>query len=74
MQVQRIVANIAAADPERADAFYRGILGLNVVMDHGWIRTYAAAASMQAQLSLASEGGSGAPVPELSVEVIWSRL
>ncbi|WP_047249711.1 VOC family protein [Chromobacterium subtsugae] len=69
MTVQRIVANLAAADPASADAFYRGLLGLDLIMDHGWIRTYGADSRMQTQLSFASEGGSGAPLPALSIEV-----
>ncbi len=69
MKVLRIVANLATPDPARADAFYRGILGLEVVMDHGWIRTYASDAQAKVQLSIASEGGSETAVPDLSIEV-----
>ena len=69
MAVKRIVANIEAADPARARAFYGGLLGLDVVMDHGWIVTYAAPADMRPQISIASEGGSGTPVPDLSIEM-----
>lgn len=69
MKVQRIVANIATADVEAADAFYRGVLGLDLVMDHGWLRTYASASKMMAQISFASQGGSDTPVPEISIEV-----
>ena len=38
-------------------------------MDHGWIRTYAGSADMTVQVSVASEGGSGTAVPDLSIEV-----
>lgn len=69
MKVQRIVANIATADVEAADAFYHGVLGLDVVMDHGWLRTYASASKMAVQVSFASQGGSDTPVPDLSIEV-----
>ncbi|KQN96537.1 MULTISPECIES: VOC family protein [Stenotrophomonas] len=69
MKVKRIVANIHTGEPAAADAFYHAILGLEPVMDHGWIRTYAAASRMIPQLSFAVEGGSGTPVPDLSVEV-----
>jgi catechol 2,3-dioxygenase-like lactoylglutathione lyase family enzyme len=67
--VRRIVANLAAADPGRARAFYEELLDLKVVMDHGWILTLASEASQTPQLSIASEGGSGTPVPDLSIEV-----
>lgn len=69
MQVKRIVANISTPNPALADSFYRDILGLELAMDHGWIRTYAGDARMTVQLSLASQGGSDTPVPDLSVEV-----
>lgn len=70
MAVKRIVANFAAPRPDAARAFYGDILGLEAVMDHGWIVTFAAPAiDGRPQVSIASEGGSGAPVPDLSVEV-----
>jgi catechol 2,3-dioxygenase-like lactoylglutathione lyase family enzyme len=69
MTVRRIVANLAAADPGPTREFYESLLDLKVVMDHGWILTLAAEASAAPQLSVASEGGSGTPVPGLSIEV-----
>ncbi|MFC3166031.1 VOC family protein [Ciceribacter thiooxidans] len=69
MTVRRIVANIACVRPEDAKTFYGDILGLEVVMDHGWIRTFASDAQARVQVSFASEGGSGTPVPDLSIEV-----
>ena len=70
MAVLRIVANLAATDPQAARAFYEGVLGLSVVMDHGWILTFAAPdATAPPQLSVARDGGSGTPVPDLSIEV-----
>jgi catechol 2,3-dioxygenase-like lactoylglutathione lyase family enzyme len=67
--VKRIVANIKSSRPEEARAFYGNILGMDVVMDHGWIVTFASDAKSMAQVSIASEGGSGTPVPDLSIEV-----
>lgn len=69
MKVKRLVANFATPEPARAAVFYKDILGLDLLMDHGWIQTYGSQAGMTVQLSFASEGGSGTPVPELSVEV-----
>jgi lactoylglutathione lyase len=69
MTVRRIVANLAAADLAELRDFYRKLLDLEVVMDHGWIVTLASGASQTPQLSIASEGGSGTPVPDLSIEV-----
>lgn len=69
MTVRRIVANIAAPDPHALNSFYRSVLGLEIVMDLGWIITFAAQTRMAPQVSIASEGGSGTPVPDLSIEV-----
>lgn len=69
MKVTRIVANIAAPDPGAAKAFYGDILGLDILLDMGWIATYGSDATMTVQTSVMSEGGSGTPVPELSIEV-----
>ena len=69
MQVKRIVANIAAEDIAAARRFYQDILGLDVQMDHRWNATYGSSQKMSVQVSIASEGGSGTPVPDLSIEV-----
>ena len=37
MKVKRIIANISTSEPSAVDDFYRAILGLELVMDHGWI-------------------------------------
>lgn len=69
MTVLRIVANLKADEPEKARAFYGDLFGLDILMDHGWIVTFGAGASMKPQLSIASEGGSGTEVPDISIEV-----
>lgn len=69
MKVRRIVCNIAAADIATARGFYHDALGLEVMMDLGWIATYASRQQMTVQISIASEGGSGTPVHDLSIEV-----
>ena len=68
MGVKRIVANINATQPAAAKAFYHDLLGLELLMDHGWIQTYGQDTTMSVQVSFASEGGSGMPVPDLSIE------
>lgn len=69
MSVIRIVANLATADVNGMTAFYSDLLNLNVLMDQGWITTLGGAELGPVQLSIASEGGGGAPVPDLSVQV-----
>jgi catechol 2,3-dioxygenase-like lactoylglutathione lyase family enzyme len=69
MIVKRIVPNFASTDVSKAKQFYADILGLEVVMDLGWIATFASPTKMAPQVSIANEGGSGTAVPDLSVEV-----
>jgi catechol 2,3-dioxygenase-like lactoylglutathione lyase family enzyme len=69
MKVQRIVANIATEDIAAAKRFYQDVLGLDVVMDLGWIATYGSQDRMTVQISFMAQGGSGTPVPDLSIEV-----
>lgn len=69
MKVKRIVTNVEAKKPAAAKRFYQDILGLELIMDHGWIVTYGSSAKMAVQVSFASEGGSGTDVPDISIEV-----
>lgn len=69
MRVKRIVPNVATEDATAALHFYGEVLGLEPLMDHGWIATWGVRGEAGAQISFAVEGGSGTPVPDLSVEV-----
>ena len=69
MKVRRIVANIETRDIAAAKRFYQDVLGLDLKMDLGWIATYGSQETMSIQVSFMAEGGSGTPVPDLSIEV-----
>ena len=69
MTVLRIVTNIASPSLDALRQFYRNLFDLDVVMDHGWIVTLASDQTARTQLSLATEGGSGTPAPDISIEV-----
>ena len=69
MTVRLIVTNISTDRLTEAKGFYGDVLGLRVVMDQGWIVTFAADDLATPQISVATEGGSGTPVPDLSIEV-----
>lgn len=69
MGVKRIVADIATKDVAGVRAFYQAVFDLDVAMDFGWIATLKGAVEAPVQISVASEGGSGTPVPDLSIEV-----
>ena len=69
MEVKRIISNIEATDLEKGAKFYGDLFGLDLLMDHGWIRTYGSDSKTKIQVIIATEGGSGTPVPDLSIEV-----
>ncbi|WP_408097521.1 VOC family protein [Peredibacter sp. HCB2-198] len=69
MKVKRIVANIKTNKIKDAKRFYEKVLGLDSLMDLGWISTYGSNTKSIVQISIMKEGGSGAPVPDLSIEV-----
>lgn len=69
MKVKRIIANIETQDIAKAKHFYGEILELDQLMDMGFIATYGSHEKMDTQISFLSEGGSGTPVPDLSIEV-----
>jgi predicted enzyme related to lactoylglutathione lyase len=67
--VRRIVPDLHADDPAAARAFYEGVLGLEVAMDHGRIVTLAAPGDRRAQVSVMT-GDATAPVrPDISIEI-----
>ncbi|MBL1220526.1 VOC family protein [Chryseobacterium sp. L7] len=67
--IKRIVANIKTDDLSKADLFYKDILGLDILMDHGWIKTFGNNEEAKVQVSFATQGGNGTEVPLLSIEV-----
>ena len=69
MAVKRVVPNIATHRMDVAKAFFGDLLGMTVGMDHGWIVTLVGSGQAMPQISFAVEGGSGTPVPDLSIEV-----
>jgi catechol 2,3-dioxygenase-like lactoylglutathione lyase family enzyme len=69
MTVRRIVPDLHADDPGAARAFYTDVLGLEVVMDHGWILTFAAPGDPGTQLSVMTADASAPVAPDVSIEV-----
>lgn len=69
MLARRIVPNLHADEPAAGAAFFAEVLGLEVVMDLGWIVTYAPPGGGPVQLSVIGQDA-GAPVhADASVEV-----
>ncbi len=52
MTIRRVVPNIRAPDMAASRTFYSDFLGLDVVMDLGWIVTYASPTNPTAQISI----------------------
>ena len=69
MEVKRIVPNVAAERVEEGLRFYRDVLGLDTVMDLGWIVTLSSAVDANVQVNMVDQGGSGTEVPDISIEV-----
>lgn len=69
MAVRRCVPNLQAPDPTQAKAFCEDVLGLEPVMDQGWVVTYAAPGNPLAQLTFISHDASAPVVPHVSIEV-----
>ncbi|BAP32152.1 glyoxylase [Chryseobacterium sp. StRB126] len=67
--VKRIVANIKTGDLTKGNLFYQDILELDVLMDHGWIKTLGTDEETKVQISFAEQGGNNTEVPDLSIEV-----
>jgi hypothetical protein len=68
---QRIMGMIAATTaqtmPERSGLRFSHST-TQVAMDMGWITTFASDTAATPQISVATEGGSGTAVPDLSVQ------
>ncbi len=68
MSVRRVVPVIRSGAVEESREFY-GLLGLEEVMNHGWIVTLASPSRPEAQVSLMSEDRTAPVTPDMSVEV-----
>ena len=68
MTVRRVVPNIPCQDMQRSREFY-GLLGMEEVMDQGWIMTMGSLEHPQAQVSFFTEELTGPVIPDVSVEV-----
>lgn len=67
MHIERIVPDLTVTDLPEAIRQHTGVLGLKVVMDHGWIVTLAD--STGHQLSLLSTDATAPVNPDVSVFV-----
>ena len=69
MGVQRVVPDLSSSSLETATVFYRDVLGLQPVMDQGWIVTLADPDRPQAQISLMTHDATAPVIPDASIQV-----
>jgi catechol 2,3-dioxygenase-like lactoylglutathione lyase family enzyme len=69
MGVRRVVPDLACQSLEAGQVFYAHVLGLQTVMDHGWIVTLADPERPSAQLSLMTHDETAPVVPNASIQV-----
>jgi catechol 2,3-dioxygenase-like lactoylglutathione lyase family enzyme len=67
--VRRIVPDISSEAPGESVSFYVDVLGLEVAMDLGWVVTFAAPDSPNAQITVVGIDPSTALRPDASIEV-----
>ena len=69
MAVSRVVPDLKSTSMRAATAFYTQVLGLRVVMDHGWIVTLADPRRPEVQLSIMTHDATAPVVPVVSLQV-----
>ncbi len=69
MTVRRIVPDLHGQMSDASREFYEGVLGLEVVMDQGWVVTFAAPDNPSAQITLMQQDATATVNPDVSIEV-----
>lgn len=69
MSVERVVPDLLSQSLEDATAFYSRILGLEPVMDHGWIVTLADPSRPRMQINVMTHDQTAPVTPSVSVQV-----
>lgn len=69
MGVHRVVPDLSSQSLDRAKVFYGEVLGLQPLMDHGWILTLADPERPGAQLSLMTHDETAPVIPAASIQV-----
>jgi catechol 2,3-dioxygenase-like lactoylglutathione lyase family enzyme len=69
MSIRRVVPNIESPKPSESRDFYVDALGFDVVMNMGWIITFASPSNATAQVQVLASDASAPVVPALSIEV-----
>ena len=67
--VRRIVSDLPGQTSGASREFYERVLGLEVVMDQGWVVTFAAPNNPFAQITLMKQDATAMVNPDVSIEV-----
>jgi catechol 2,3-dioxygenase-like lactoylglutathione lyase family enzyme len=66
MSIRRVVTDISSERLDESREFYVGVLGFQLVMDRGFVMTFASPSNPTAQITIMRSGGSSGPVPEVT--------
>jgi len=69
LTVERVVPDLTSRSLDEAKHFYDSVLGLQPVMDHGWIVTLADPDNPSSQISLMTHDETAPFVPDVSIQV-----
>lgn len=69
MSIRRVVPDINSERVDESREFYTGVLGFELVMDLGFVLTFASPTNQTAQITIMRSDGSPGPVPQVTVEV-----
>jgi catechol 2,3-dioxygenase-like lactoylglutathione lyase family enzyme len=69
MSIRRVVPDISSDHLNESRQFYADVLGLEVVMDLGWVVTLASPTNPTAQITIMKRDGSARLQPQVTVEV-----
>lgn len=67
MSIRRAVPNLKSDRPDETRDFFLRLLGFEMAMDHGWVRTVASPSNPQVQVTII--GNEDPSAPGISVEV-----
>ena len=69
MSIKRVVPDIVSERIDESRKFYTEFLGFDVVMDMGWVLTFASPSNPTAQLTLVRGSEKATGHPNVSIEV-----
>jgi catechol 2,3-dioxygenase-like lactoylglutathione lyase family enzyme len=69
MSIKRVVPDFVSERIDESRRFYTEFLGFDVVMDMGWVLTFASPSNPTAQITLMRRPETATPHPNVSIEV-----